>query len=136
MTESQEATTCKVLVIDGDFSSAKKIAPTFAESGFEMMVALCESAELKIADEHFLNAIVVKDSPLQLDGFKLCQPIRRIFNLLLILLGDKPEIEVYSSRLDVSTDWGYYMQSPINYDELATRIKVLLWRYEKAELRL
>jgi DNA-binding response OmpR family regulator len=89
-----------------------------------------------MADEHFLNAIVVKDSPPRLDGFKLCQPIRRIFNLPLILLGDKQEAEVYSSSLDVPTDWDYYMQLPINYDELAARIKVLLWRYEKAELRL
>lgn len=124
----------KVLIIDGDFSSAKKIASALAKSGFEVMAASSQSEGLKITDDDCPDAIVVKDSPPQLDGFKLCQPIRRIFDIPLILLGDKPEREVYLPTLESEADWNYYMHLPVNYDELAAKIKVLLWRYGKAEL--
>ena len=124
----------KVLVINGDLSSATKIASALTKSGFGMMVALCESVGLNMADARSPDAVVVRDSPPQLDGFRLCRPLRRIFNLPLILLGDKPETEVYSPNPEVSTDWDYYMRLPISYEELAARIKVLLWRYGKTEI--
>ena len=124
----------KVLVIDGDFLSAKRLASALTESGFETLVALSESAGLKMADERSPDAIVVRDGLPQLGGVKLCKAIHHIFGLPLILLGDKPESEVYSSDLDIPTDWDYYMQLPINFDEMAAKIKVLLWRYGKAEL--
>jgi DNA-binding response OmpR family regulator len=99
-----------------------------------MMVALCESVGLKMADERSPDAVVIRNSPPQLDGSKLCQQIRRLFDLPLILLGDKPEEEVYPPTFEVGADWDYYMHWPTNYEELAARIKVLLWRYGKAEL--
>ena len=124
----------KILVIDGDFLLAKRLASALAEAGFETIEALSESAGLKMADERSPDAIVVRDGLPQLGGFKLCRAIHRIFDLPLILLGDKPETEVYSPNLDIPTDWDYYMRLPINYGELAARLKVLLWRYGKAEL--
>ena len=124
----------KVLVIDGDLSSATKIASALTKSGFGMMVALCESVGLNMADARSPDAVVVRDSPPQLDGFKLCQQIRRMFDLPLILLSDKSEPEVYSPSLEIPTDWDYYMQLPISYEELVARIKVLLWRYGKTEI--
>ena len=124
----------KVLVIDDGVPSSKRIASALTESGFEVIVASSESEGLNTADEASPDAIVVRDNPSHLDGFKLCQPLRRIFNLPLILLGDKSEAEVYPLTFKAPADWDYYMPLPINYEELAARIKVLLWRYGKAEL--
>ena len=81
----------------------------------------------------FPDAIVVRDSPSQVNGFTLCKVIRRLFSLPLILLGNKLEEEVYSSTLPGWPDWDYYMHLPISHAELAARIRVLLWRYGKAE---
>lgn len=119
----------KVLVIDGGVPSSKRIASALTESGFEVIVASSEAEGLKMADEASPDAIVVRDNPSHLDGFKLCQPLRRLFNLPLILLGDKSEAEVYPPTFKAPADWDYYMPLPINCEELAARIKVLLWRY-------
>jgi DNA-binding response OmpR family regulator len=51
---------------------------------------------------------------------------------MMVVLSDKPETEVYSPSVEVPTDWDYYMHLPISYEELAARIRVLLWRYGKA----
>jgi DNA-binding response OmpR family regulator len=123
----------KVLVIDSNHFSAEKIASALAKSGLETMVASSECEALDIADERSPDAIVIRDNPPQLDGFKLCEPIRRVFDLPLILLGDKPETEVYLPNIESPTDWDYYMHLPIDYGELVARIKILLWRYGKQE---
>jgi len=123
----------KVLVIGSDPASAKKLASALTKSGFEVMVASSESVGLKIAEKVHPDAVVVKDSPPQIDGFKLCREIRHLFDPPLILLGDKLEEEVYPLTLKTRPDWDYYMHLPISYEELAARIKVLLWRYGKRE---
>jgi len=120
-----------VLVIDSDPTSAKKIVSALTQSGFEVMVASSESAGLKIMDKAFPDAVIVRDSSSQLNGSKLYWRIRHLFDLPLILLGDKPEEEVYPPTLETDADWDYYMHLPISYEELAARLKVLLWRYGK-----
>ena len=51
----------KILVIDGDFLLAKRLASALTEAGFETIEALSESAGLKMADERSPDAIVVRD---------------------------------------------------------------------------
>jgi len=123
----------KILLIDSDSASAEKTASALTKSGFEVMVALSEPEGLKIADEASPDAVIVRDSPPQLDGFKLCGGLRRAFNLPLILLGDKLEDEVYTPDMKIPSDWGYYIPLPINYEGMAARLKVLLWRCGKGE---
>lgn len=122
----------KILLIDSDSASAKRIASTLIKSGFEVIIASSESEGLKLVDEVSPDAVVVSDNTSQLNGSNLCRRIRHLFDLPIILLGDKPEGEVYPSTLEGRADWDYYMHLPISYEELAARIKVLLWRYGKA----
>ena len=121
----------KILLIDCDTASAKKIASALTKSGFEVIIASFESEWLQIADEVSPDAVVVKESA-QLDGSRACQQIRHLFDLPLIFLGNKPEGEVCPSTLENGTDWDYYMRLPVKHEELAVRIKVLLRRYGKA----
>ena len=122
----------KILVIDSDSSSAKRIASALTKSGFEVIIASSESEGLKLVDEVSPDAVVVSDNASRLDGFKLCRRIRHLFDLPLILLGDKPEEELYPPTVEGGADWDYYMRLPVKHEELAARIKVLLWRYGKA----
>jgi len=124
----------KVLVIDANIHSAQETASALTKSGFEVITASSEPGGLKIADEVFLDAVVVKDGSPQLDSHKLCQRIRHLLDLPVILLGNKQETEVYHTAFEAGADWDCYMCLPINYEILAARIKVLLWRYGKAEL--
>ena len=123
----------KVLIINGNLSSTEKIASALTKSGFEVTNVATEREGLKLVDELSPDAIVVKDDSTQLDGLNLCQQIRHLVILPLILLGTRQEAEVYSQSLETEADWDYYMCLPINYEELAARIKVLLWRYGKGE---
>lgn len=124
----------KILLIDSDLASAKKIALALTKSGFEVITASSESEGLRLANNASTDAVVVSDHTSQLDGSKFCQRIRHPFDLPIILLGDKPEEEVYPLTFKAGVDWDYYMHSPIGYEDLAARLKVLLWRYGKAEL--
>jgi len=123
----------KILLIDSDSASTKRIALALTKSGFEVMIVSSESEGLKIADEVSPAAVVVKESA-RIDGYRACQQIRHLFDLPLIFLDDKPEEEVCPSTLENGTDWDFYIRWPIEYEELVARIKVLLWRYGKARL--
>ena len=122
----------KVLIIDSDAGTAKRLASALTQSAFEVMVASPDPAKPEIVHECCPDAIVLKDKPPQCDGHKLCQQIRQLSSIPIILLGDKPENGVYLET-KTSVHWNYYMQWPVSYAELAARIKVLVWRYAKLE---
>jgi len=121
----------RVLIVDSGSAPTRKIASALTESGFEVITASFESEGLKIADWAFPDVIIIKESS-QLDGHKLCQHIRYLFDLPIILVDDKPEEEVYPTNIENGTDWDFYMRLPISHQELVARIKVLLRRYGKA----
>ena len=89
--------------------------------------------EIKPAVQHVIEAL---QAATDVDGNE--EKAKRIMAetrlQFLSLLGDKPGREVYLPTLEFETCWNYYMRLPVNYDELAVRIKVLLWRYGKAKL--
>jgi DNA-binding response OmpR family regulator len=122
----------KVLIVDSNPYRRQRIASGLS-SGFEVLTASAEKEALNMAEEFSPDAIVVRDSSPQLDGFKLCQQIRNLFDLPLILLRDKPDEEVYTPDMKMPSDWDYYIHWPVDYGVLAARIKVLLWRYGKGE---
>lgn len=124
----------KVLVVDSNLSLTTEIASALTKAGFEMMVAVHKSTDVTLIHECLPDIIIVTDNPPQLDGFMFCREIHYRFTLLpVILLGNRPETQVYSQNLETPPDWDYYMRLPIDYNELAARIKVLLCRYGKGE---
>ena len=120
-------------MIDGDHAWAQKLISALTGSGFEVMIASSGPEGLKLAEELPPDAIIIWDSPPQIDGFRLCQQVRQMFDLPLILLGNKPEAAVYTQDLKVPTDWNYYMHLPVSYEVLVAWIKALLWRFGRGE---
>ena len=119
----------KVLVVATDPASARDMRSGLESSGFDVIVGHGGSLGLDIADSQSPDAIVVRDTPSELDGFEFCNVLHNLFNLPLILVGDKPRTNVYSV-LEAADD---YVEAPISYRELAARINTLLWRYGKAK---
>jgi DNA-binding response OmpR family regulator len=124
---------CKVLLVCCNPASANGIASELSKCGFETDVALSETEGAKLLGELSPDAVVVNSNSATSEGSTLCQRIRDGFNLPVILLGNDPEERVYISASEHRADWDYYMRLPVNYEELAARLKVLLWRYGKAE---
>ena len=122
----------KVLIIDSDAGTAKRLASVLAEEDFEAIVASPHLVKPEMMEEHCPDAIVLRDKPPQCDGHKLCQQIRQLSSVPIILLGDKPENGVYLDA-KAAFHWNYYMQWPASYAELVARLKVLLWRYGKLD---
>lgn len=101
------------------------IISILARSGFELIVTSPDLG-LEVIDKLSPNVAIVRDNPPQLDGYQLCQEIHHLFDLPLILLGEKPEKEVYTQALEVGAD--FYMTWPLHHLELAARIRALLRR--------
>ena len=133
MKETTESKASRVLVVDSDDPSAREVASALIQSGFRVMLAPDKSTAVRLLRECPLDIIVVRDNPPRLDGFMLCRQVHHRFALPLILLSDKPETQAYRSSRETPTDWGYYIRLPIDYNELAARIKILLWHYGKGE---
>ena len=103
-----------------------------------MIIALSESEGLRVADDVSPDGVVVRDNASQLHGLNLCRRIRHLFDLPLILLGDKPEEEVYPSTFKAGADWDYYMRSPAKCGGASSSHKglaVALWKGREASGR-
>ena len=111
---------------------ARKTAAKLSGAGFDVAQACSGKQGIEMADEICPDVVVVRDSASRQNGFDFCQQARNLYGLPLILLGDAPETEMYSSVPGKAKNWDYYMSYPVNYAELAARINILLWRYGKA----
>jgi DNA-binding response OmpR family regulator len=126
----------KILVIAVAANSTdflEKLASTLARSGLELMIT-SPGLGLEVIDTVSPDVAIVRDNSPQLDGYQLCQEIRHLFDLPLILLGDKPETGTYSQALEAGAD--FYMTWPLHYLELAARVRALLRRYNRREVMM
>jgi len=123
----------RVLLIDGSQEQAQKMAMALSQIELEVVVASSEPDRSRLTDAS-VDAVIISDDGSRLDGPEICYRIRCLRNLPIILLGNRPEEEIYRPGTDELADWDYYLQRPINHEELAARVKVLFWRYGKTQL--
>jgi len=118
-----------VLVVDDDQHIRQLLSIHLKEEGFAVVEAENGKVALgKLAEKSFDIAIVDIMMPI-IDGYELTEDIRNFYDIPVILLTSKDQIEDKERGFLSGTD--DYMVKPFDPRELIFRIKALLRRYEK-----
>lgn len=122
----------KILVVDDDKHIAELISLYLHKEGFETMEVYNgrEAVEVFPAYAPFL---VLLDIMLPgIDGYKVCEEIRKISSVPIIMLTAKGETFDKVHGLELGAD--DYIVKPFDPRELVARVKAVRRRYEKNEL--
>lgn len=115
-----------VLVIDDDTTLIGLIAEYLNKAGYHALVAASGVEGLQAFHDHHPHLIVLDVMMPKMDGWKVCERIREISDVPIIMLTAKGEEHdrLHGFRLGVDD----YVIKPFSFAELAARIKVILGR--------
>ena len=121
----------RIMVVDDDKHIAELISLYLRKEGFETKEVYNgrEAVEVFTAYAPFL---VLLDLMLpEMDGYQVCQEIRRVSDSPIIMLTAKGETFDKVRGLEIGAD--DYIVKPFDPKELVARVKAVLRRYEKNE---
>ncbi len=119
--------TARILVVDDDPAVLSGLRRALAFEGYDVVVAA--DGETALANAHSSRPdLVVLDVVLPgLDGFSVCEALRRESSVPIIMLTAKDTVPDRVQGLDRGAD--DYLVKPFAIDELEARIRALLRRY-------
>ncbi|MBI3585721.1 MAG: response regulator [Ignavibacteriales bacterium] len=117
-----------LLLVDDDTALLSVLAKTIEETGLYEVLTASDGAEaLAIAEEH-LPAVIVSDYYMPvMDGFELCEAIKKhpvLHDTMFMLLTSASEIEIKVKGFSSGTD--DYLTKPFLAEELISRIQALM----------
>ncbi len=115
-----------VLVIDDDTTLTGLIAEYLNKAGYHALTAVSGVAGLQAFHEHRPDLVVLDVMMPKMDGWKVCERMREISDVPIIMLTAKGEERdrLHGFRLGVDD----YVIKPFSFAELAARIKAILVR--------
>ncbi|MEH7385664.1 response regulator transcription factor [Bacillus sp. JJ1521] len=117
-----------ILLVDDDPNILKLVRIHLAEQGYDVLEAKDGMAALDILKKKTCDLAVVDVMMPYMDGYTLTKEIRSLYNIPVILLTAKSEIEDKEQGFQAGTD--DYLVKPFEPKELSFRIKALLRRYD------
>ncbi|EIT84867.1 winged helix family two component transcriptional regulator [Fictibacillus macauensis ZFHKF-1] len=125
----------QVLVADDDPHIRELLTFHLQEAGYGVQTACDGEEAMTLLMEGSIELAVVDIMMPKKDGYALCQEIRSVYDVPIILLTAKDELVHKEKGFAVGTD--DYMTKPFEIKELLFRMKALLRRYQKvAETKL
>jgi DNA-binding response OmpR family regulator len=117
-----------ILIVDDDINILKLVAIHLFEQGYKVFQAKDGMEALGILRNEACDLAVVDVMMPFMDGYALTKEIRKLYNIPVILLTAKNQIEDKEKGFEAGTD--DYLIKPFEPKELSYRIKALLRRYE------
>lgn len=117
-----------ILVADDDCNILKLVSIHLSEQGYIVFKAKDGIEALEILNRENCHLAVVDVMMPFMDGYKLTREIRKQYNIPVILLTAKNQIEDKEQGFQAGTD--DYLVKPFEPKELSFRIKALLRRYD------
>ncbi|MEK4628577.1 MAG: response regulator transcription factor [Solibacillus sp.] len=117
-----------LLVVDDDPHVRDVIAIYFSQLGYRVITARDGMAALQQLQEHAITLAIIDVMMPYLDGYELTRTIRNNYNLPVILLTAKGQLEDKEKGYIAGTD--DYVVKPVDPKELQFRVEALLRRYE------
>ncbi|WP_150285583.1 response regulator transcription factor [Rummeliibacillus sp. TYF-LIM-RU47] len=118
-----------ILIVDDDINILQVVDIHLTESGYNVLQAKDGNEALRILNEQACDLAVVDVMMPFIDGYVLTREIRKKYNLPIILLTAKNQIEDKEEGFRSGTD--DYLVKPFEMKELRFRIEALLRRYNK-----
>ena len=121
----------KILVVDDDRHIAELISLYLRKEGFDTMEAYNGREAVEIFPV-YAPFLVLLDLMLPgMDGYQVCEEIRRVSSVPIIMLTAKGETFDKVRGLELGAD--DYIVKPFEPNELVARVKAVLRRYEKKD---
>ncbi|GLB60080.1 response regulator transcription factor [Cytobacillus sp. NCCP-133] len=117
-----------ILIVDDDSNILKLIGIFLSEQGYKVLKATNGIDALEILKKELCHLAVVDVMMPFMDGYSLTTEIRNQYNIPVILLTAKNQIEDKERGFLAGTD--DYLVKPFEPKELSFRIKALLRRYD------
>ena len=118
-----------ILIVDDDSNILNLVNVHLSEQGYKVFQAKDGIEALKLLQNESFHLAVVDVMMPFLDGYELTKEIRKKYDIPVILLTAKDQIEDKEQGFQAGTD--DYLVKPFELKELSFRIKALLRRYEK-----
>lgn len=118
-----------ILIVDDDSNILNLVNIHLSEQGYKVFQAKDGIEALKLLQKESFHLAVVDVMMPFLDGYELTKEIRKKYDIPVILLTAKNQIEDKEQGFQAGTD--DYLVKPFEPKELSFRIKALLRRYEK-----
>jgi two-component system OmpR family response regulator len=117
-----------ILMVDDDLNILKLVDIQLSKQGYQVFQAKNGMEALEILKEQTCHLAVVDVMMPYMDGYALTKEIRALYDIPVILLTAKSEIEDKERGFQAGTD--DYLVKPFEPKELIFRIKALLRRYD------
>lgn len=118
-----------ILLVDDDKYILNLVEVHLVEEGYRVYKATDGMQALNLMKEHSFDLAVVDVMMPFMDGFELTKEIRKMYDIPVILLTAKDQIEDKEAGFASGTD--DYLVKPFEPKELIFRINALLRRYDK-----
>jgi DNA-binding response OmpR family regulator len=116
-----------ILLVDDDAYVLDLVSIHLKKEGYEVTTATDGTEALELLEEQVPHLAVVDVMMPKMDGYTLTEKIRESYDIPIILLTAKDQIEDKERGFEAGTD--DYLVKPFEPKELSFRIKALLRRY-------
>lgn len=118
-----------ILIVDDDEYIRYLVKGILMKEGFKVLSAENGAAASKMLEDELCDLAIVDVMMPIMDGYELTKEIRRLFDIPIILLTAKSQIEDKEEGFEAGTD--DYLIKPFEPKELIFRVNALLRRYGK-----
>lgn len=122
----------RILVVDDEASTRRVLDTRLSMIGYEIITAVDGVEALQIFNTQYPDLIILDVMMPRLDGFGVCQAIRKTSKIPIIMLTALESITDRIKGLDMGAD--DYMIKPFSPKELEARIQCILRRLEALKL--
>lgn len=122
----------RILVIDDDPKIRAMLTRSLEYTGYQVLTADDGLRGWETALREKPNLVILDIMLPGLDGYEVCQEIKKITDIPVLMLTAKDEVRDRVKGLDYGAD--DYLVKPFALEELQARIRVLLRRYQQARV--
>jgi len=120
-----------ILVVDNDPAVLRLVSRSLEAEGYQAITAEEGTTALRLVENESPNLVLLDIVMPGLDGFQVCQRIRELTDIPVIMLSVKDEVRDIAHGLNNGAD--DYLPKPFNPNELLARTKAVLRRTQFPE---
>ncbi|WP_239614481.1 response regulator transcription factor [Cohnella mopanensis] len=118
---AQQGKGIKILIVDDEPNILQFLELGLTNEGYQVMIAQDGPEAIKLSDQFNPHVVILDVMMPGMDGFEVCQALKAIKPVAVIMLTAKDEIEDRVKGLTLGAD--DYMPKPFGFGELLARIQ-------------